>query len=112
MTNPTNAPAPVDQITERLALDVMKWEQDGEFWIIYRDEDGRNARLEKSQFRPLVSWNSWREVEEKIMSDTALWSRFCRHWHRLDKDNALGEYMKADLRSRCLVALQSVNPSA
>lgn len=109
--NPTPPPKPYSDLSEEervafFAREIMGW-KDGDkieeecplargWWM--KDE---TFGEDKDTWHPTRDENHFRQVLEKVMEDVALFSRYGRHWHRLDNDNAWGEYMKAPLDQRC-----------
>jgi len=89
------------ELVEAVATEVMGWGK-GKFM-----KDGVEQRWSwELGWNPLTDWNNWREVEEKIQGDEALAKVF---YHPKRWGDVFG-YIKSDLRTRCIAALQAVRP--
>lgn len=94
-----------DEIRIRIAEEIMGWNKDrfGE-WAI-GETPVWNSR-EGNAWRPDEDWNHFRQVEEKVMEDSLLYTYFIQH----DTfDSWIGDYMKADLPTRVKALLSALD---
>ena len=104
-----------------LAEKVMGWEKKewevgdpGAYWNWAR-KDTREFAMGRF-WNPLESWDSWRQVEERVMKDERLWCHFVTDLVpacSVDTDYAMLAYAATDLPTRvdCLVqAHRSLHP--
>jgi|CXWL01.1.fsa_nt_gi hypothetical protein len=106
-----------DQLIEKLAVDVMGWQNVwcmkchntgmhlGKYRMPCRDcasWRGLGLTLPPRPWNPLTDWNHWREVELKLMEDETLWHDFLKALSAITGDitHHIGVYMEADLPTR------------
>lgn len=101
MTNSSTASAQ-DKI-EYLATKVMGWKKyDRKGYKMWHFPVETGGAIRRSHWNPLENWNHWRQVEEKVMEDCHLWTKFS---FIFAEDPEMGnglmiEYMHADLPTR------------
>lgn len=141
-----------EQIIERLATEVMGWENDGghdfknpEYGRWKCEKCGCSVRsrdfpkytnmdqskcegwTKESAWNPLISWDAWRQVEEKVMKDDELFGLYIARiiaidWQKNSKNVVIitgrraGEtfrrmmtIMQADLPTRCRALLSALD---
>ncbi len=105
-----------EEIVTRLATDVMGWEkqkdgrwQDREGIPLFVTWQNTAVFFTLPLWNPLVSWDAWRQVEEKLMEDEEMFAQFVVNviGHTTFSWNAVLEYQKADLRTRALAVLHA-----
>lgn len=107
-----------EQLIENVAIGVMGWEKrfPGEAyrgarfrkdeWIWWDDDGVIRASVE--HWNPLTDWNHWRQVEEKVMKDDGFAYKFKKYFWD-DAFDPFADYMKADLRTRCLALIAALD---
>lgn len=96
-----------EQIIDRLAVHVMGWhlDEDGR----YLDWKHRRWYGEENPWNPLIDWNHFRQVEERVIEDEDLAEEYLfalepedDGWERL-----AWILLKADLPTRCKAVLNA-----
>lgn len=119
------------ELVEAVATEVVKWyrvkargNKTRDIWVwatADRDQDRHWDFAADDDWSPVRNWNHWREVEEKIMENEMQYARFLLRVtnnygvHPVGSKSVFSEgltrcmaFAKADLRTRCLAALQAV----
>lgn len=105
--------AAVDQqIIERLAkfMGVTVVKRKGRW---FKEEDGGGGFREYSPWNVLRDWNTWRQVELKVMEDRKLSFAFFNKMWRGSRvkchEDSMEDYAFADLPTRCKALLDAID---
>jgi len=107
MTNQTTTGMTTQEKVELICTNMMGWEK-----VTYNKgwrnkatvlflENPLGKRTKTRKFNPYENWEDWRQVEEKIMEDYNLWTKFACDFCGYPGDEAVRNYMEADLPTRC-----------